>query len=410
MRNFVDQRFLGEESLRAAIAAESAGHRRIGVNNVALEPHVRGAVKRKNLAAGVSLNGSGVAAISARSSQHDQLARNDFAVPLHAHLHPQDLRVPAARHVELFLTRVLDLDRTARRQRESAAYVLEQHLLLAAESSANTRFNHAHPLKRDLQDLRDLAARMIRNLRAGADDQAIVGVQPTDGDVRFDGAVLLALRAEFPLEDVVGFAETALYAADFLQNVPGEVARGVVNTRGVGLVVNHWRARGHGLLDFEYGRQVLILHLDEPQRFLGDGPALRGNSRNPVAHEPDFGIEQVGVFRRGLRPSLSRSRMRHARDVPVSQNGVDAGKRLHLAGVDVLNARVRPRARQDLTNEHALQMYVVGERRAAGNELDAVHFLEVLANDRALGAHPYLSFAFWRHASAAASTASTGFK
>ena len=92
----------------------------------------------------------------------------------------------AARHVELFLARVLDLHRPARGQRQRAADIFQQHLLLAAESAADARLDHVHAAHRNLQNHRHLAAAMVRHLRAGADHQAIVGIQPADGDVRLD--------------------------------------------------------------------------------------------------------------------------------------------------------------------------------------------------------------------------------
>ena len=150
--------------------------------------------------------------------------------------------MPAARHVELFFARVFDLHRPARGQRQRAANIFQQHLLLAAESAADARLDHVHAAHRDLQDHRHLAAGVIRHLGAAADHQAVVGVQPTDGDVRLQRAMLLPLGAEFTLDDKVGIAETVFHVADLSQNISGNVVRGVVDPFGIRLVMDHRRA------------------------------------------------------------------------------------------------------------------------------------------------------------------------
>ena len=58
----------------------------------------------------------------------------------------QNLRMAAARHVELFLARVFDLHRPARGQGQRAADVFQQHFLLAAEAAADAGLDHVHAL------------------------------------------------------------------------------------------------------------------------------------------------------------------------------------------------------------------------------------------------------------------------
>src|ERR1035441_8497518 len=133
-----------------------------------------------------------MAAVRARRGQNLQLAGNNGAVEFDPHLPAKDLRMTAARHEELFRARVLDLHGTAGSQCQGAADVLEQHFLLAAEAAADARLDHVYALHRNLQDHGDLPSAVERHLRAAANYQAIVGVEPTNSDVRFDGAVLLA--------------------------------------------------------------------------------------------------------------------------------------------------------------------------------------------------------------------------
>ncbi len=263
---------------------------------------------------------------------------------------------------------------------------------------------------------------MERDLGAGADHQAVVGVEPADDDVRLDGGVLLARRAVLALHDEVGLLEALLDVAQLAVDVAGEVARGVLDARRVGLVVDHRRAPVHRVLHVEHGRQHLVLHLDAPQRLLGDGPRVGRDGGHAVADVPDLGVEQVGVVGRRLGKRLAGRGVRDARHVLVGQHRVHAGQRLGAAGVDPRDARMGMRARQDLADQHARQLDVVGEGGLAGDELVAVHLPDAPADD-ALLAHrraPFFDAARLAarglagaeraaRASAAASTASTGF-
>ena len=143
--------------------------------------------------------------------------------------------------------------------------------------------------------------------------------------------MLLALGAEFALDHQVGLAESVFHVADFFQNVSGKVVLGVVDARGIRLIVNHRRAVSHGLLNFQDGRQNFVLDLNQPQRLFGDGAALRRNGRHAIAHQAHLGVEQIGVVRRRLRPALTGGGVGHARNIFVGQHGMHAGKRLGFA-------------------------------------------------------------------------------
>ena len=151
--------------------------------------------------------------------------------------------------------------------------------------------------------------------------------------------------------------------------------------------MNHRRAIGHGLLDFQDGRQNLVLDFDQPQRLFRDGAAFRRDGRHAVAHQAHFGVEQIGVVRRRLRPALTGGGVGHARNILVSQDGMHAGKSLGFGGVNPLDARVRVRAGKNLAVEHSGKVNVVGESRTAGDELEPVHLLRVLPDDGMLGTH-----------------------
>ncbi len=164
-----------------------------------------------------------MAAVGAGAGQHRHSAGDQGAILLETHFHLQYLWVPAARHEEFLPARVFDLHRPAGGQREGGADVLQQHLLLATEAAAHARFDDTHALDRYLQDHRHLAAGMERHLRAGADHQAVIRIEPRDRDVRLEHGMLLAGGAEFVLQHQVRRAEPVRDVAELLVNRGGDV-------------------------------------------------------------------------------------------------------------------------------------------------------------------------------------------
>ncbi len=192
------------------------------------------------------------------------MVRDDGAVLFDTHPEPEDLRVPGARHEELLVARVLQLDGPVRGEGERGADVLDHHFLLAAEAAADPRLDHAHPAHRDLQDHRHLAAHVERDLGAGADHQPVVGVEPADDDMRLDGGVLLPRRPVFTLQDQVRLLEPLRDVAQLPVDVARQVPGGVLDAGRVRLVVDHGGAAVHRVLHVEHRGQHLVLDLDAP--------------------------------------------------------------------------------------------------------------------------------------------------
>ena len=82
--------------------------------------------------------------------------------------------------------------------------VFDQHLLLCAEATADTRLNYSNVFDVASDEWRQHAASVERNLGGGPDYEAFVRVQPCDGDVRFDGAWLNLVYPEGLFVVVVG--------------------------------------------------------------------------------------------------------------------------------------------------------------------------------------------------------------
>jgi hypothetical protein len=66
-----------------------------------------------------------------------------------------------------------------------------------------------------------------------------------------------------------------------------------------------------------------------------------------------------------------------------------ARKRFGFAYVNPLNEGVCVRAGKNLAVKHSGKVDIVGERRAAGDELEPVHLLKILSDDGVFGTHGF---------------------
>ena len=209
VRDLVHVALEREEALRAAVAAEGAGHGEVRVDGARLVAQVRAAVERERAVAGHAHDGERVRAVGAGVLEHLHLDGGEAAV-LHPALDGDDLRVARARRGQLLLARVLEPHRAAGAQGEHPAQVLDEDLLLAAEAAADARLDHADAADGDAEQGRDDAAHVERHLGGGAHHQAVVLVEPGDGDVRLDRGLLHVGDAVGLLEDALRLREAAL--------------------------------------------------------------------------------------------------------------------------------------------------------------------------------------------------------
>jgi len=158
---------------------------------------------------------------------------------------------------------------------------------------------------------------------------------------------VLLLDVEGPLEHVGGRVERRLdlgvghgLAGDLARDVAG----GVEDALGVGLVVDD-RCAGPDRLDLvEDGREHVVGHLDPSARLLGDRHALRGDRGDPVADVADLVVEADLVPRSRVRPALAAGGVLHAGGVERVQHRVHARQGARLGVVDGDDARVGVRA------------------------------------------------------------------
>jgi hypothetical protein len=135
---------------------------------------------------------------------------------------------------------------------------------------------------------------------------------------------------------------------------------------GLGPELGHaGRAGLHRLQRVDGGRQDLVLHLDQVERFLGDGGLVGRHGRHRLAGEHDAVDGQHRVSARG-RLVLELG------DVARGQHRAHAGQRLGLAGVDRDDLGVRVRAAQELGVQQTARRDVGHVLHAAGDLLGPV--------------------------------------
>ncbi len=257
---------------------------------------------------------------------------------------------------ELLAARELELHGPAEPQGRERDDVLREHLLLAAEPAAHALAVHAHALRVEVEDARQVAAREERHLRGRPHDEPPVVVERRDGAVRLERRVLHAVGAVRGLVHDVGLREPALDVAELAVHLGDDVRLRPRDTRGGGVELGvHERGAGrHGRFRVDDGGQRLVLDADPAHALLSGGDdGLGDDGRDPLADVPHHVVEDprvVGVVGeqlvlRGREPGRGR--------VLVREHGVHAGHRERLRRVDRDHARVRVRGPHELEVEQA---------------------------------------------------------
>jgi hypothetical protein len=153
---------------------------------------------------------------------------------------------------ELLLAGVLEAGRASGAQRHHRRDVLDQHLLLDPKPAAETRLDHSHPVDGQVQQAGDDPPHMERHLSAGEDDEAPVGVEVGDDDMRLERSVLGVLGLDGGLDDHGGFGEPLGDVTGAGRDHGHDVVGGIEHVEAVILVVDHRRARGEGGVDGEH--------------------------------------------------------------------------------------------------------------------------------------------------------------
>jgi hypothetical protein len=102
--------------------------------------------------------------------------------------------------------------------------VLGEQLLLAAEAAADPRGEDAHVLRGEAEDVAQLVAHEVGHLRARAQHEAPVGVEPSPGRVGLEGGVAHALGLPGSRDDRGGLGDRGVDVAHLRVHLGEHVA------------------------------------------------------------------------------------------------------------------------------------------------------------------------------------------
>src|SRR5947209_15833781 len=90
----------------------------------------------------------------------------------------------------------------------------------------------------------------------------------------------------------------------------------------------------HGFERIEYGRQHLVLYIDQAKGIFGNGRRLGSNEGHPITDVANTIIKEVSIIGRRLRIGLTSSAIGHARQVFMCKYGIHAREGKRLAFID----------------------------------------------------------------------------
>ena len=321
---FVDRALDGEAGLAEPVAAEGAGRRRVRVHHLGVHPLVGATVHADRGRAGVIEHAAAMIAVGAGVGQHVDRQSLKHAACVAAGAHARAHGMTMRRGRDRLRARELECAGASGAQRRQHHDILDQHLLLGAETAADPAGNHADALARDREQPCQRIARQERHLRAGAHHDRAVRVDRGQRTMRLERRVMQALGVVFGLDHVRAARECCLDIADTRMEGGQDVARRLLDARIRVLVVHHRRAGRARGLGVGHRRQNLPRDRQRPRarlrcrRRLGDhgGHALPDMPRAIVEDRGVVGIvSPILVARGGEQPMLADVVMReHAHD------------------------------------------------------------------------------------------------
>ena len=164
----------------------------------------------------------------------------------------------------------------------SAKNVLDEHFLLAAEPAADALAEHPHLVGRQIERVGQRAPGQERHLRAGADIEDSVGIDPGEAAMGFQRGVLHPLRREGALIGDGGLRQRSRDIAEFAMDFRDDIAGRVGDAVFVRLVaVQHGRIRRNRGGGIDHRRQDFVLDLEPAAAFLGGGFGLGDRRPRP---------------------------------------------------------------------------------------------------------------------------------
>ena len=166
---------------------------------------------------------------------------------------------------------------------------------------------------------------------------------PGDRAVRLEMHVLGAGGRIGHFVDGVGLGEAMLDIADLAMDVDIDIV-----AKGDALIVQDRRGGLHGRFRVEHRRQKLVVHFEQPARFLGGAFGLGHHRRHPLADEAHDIVEHVGVVGIDHVILVGRGRVQFARHVLPGEDRDHPGHGQGLVALDRFDARMGMRRAEHL--------------------------------------------------------------
>ena len=307
---------------------------------------------------------------------HRRLQGRDLAVLGGTHLDRHRRSRGGPRGAEHLLAAHHHLDRAAGLAREDQRQRLEVDDGLAAEAAADLGGDRAH-----VAQLR--SGKLGRHVTdhevalAAAPDRDLSALDVDDAGVRLDVALMHGLGLEVALDDDVGSGEAGIAVAELVLERAGDVGGGSRSRLGADaahVLVQDWGTRLQGLVNVDDPGQHLVVDLDQLEGVGRDSVRYRRHRRDRVTH-----IERLlarhdvaAVEAQVLDAEGGRLVPWELDEVLADHDGLHAGERQGLVGVDGPDAGMGVRAAQDPAPEHAGQGEVGSEGSTSRHLVDAV--------------------------------------
>ena len=380
----------GEVALGGAVAPVSAAHRQVGVHRAAVEPEMGDFVQKgQGFGPRVGQNRERVGPVGPGVHQSVHLQGHNGPVLPPDPGFQADLHLVAGAGGEEHLFPAEHQPAGAPGAPGGQAHQrLQQHLLFAAEASADAGLDHPDLPQRNAEHHGGDPAGVEGHLGAGDDHEPALFVQVRQGGVGFQGAVAHVGGTVFVLNHEIGLGEAPGRIAVGELHLGGQVAGGVVGHGDLGELVVGVEFGGvglQGLLHVKHGGQHPVGHPDALEGFLGDVRGFGGHHGHPVAHEAHLSVEEHRVVGGGLGIPLAGGGVQHPGHIAVMEHGHHAVQGLGLRGVQVHDLGVGVGRVQDLEVQGIAEFKVVGEPGRARGQGHGVNLLYGVPNTLELG-------------------------
>ena len=233
-------------------------------------------------------------AVRAGVGQDAHFVGGDRAVALDAGLHPDPHRMAGAGGDKFLFAGVFVNDRAARGNGQMCGNILHQDFLLAAETAADPRLDHADAFDRQPEHRGEQSAHVERHLGGGADDQAVIFVPVGDRHVRFDMETCWTLGTSYSASKISSASAKPFSTSPMSMRISAARFFSGLESAKLTYSGSSWMRTTPGCMAFAGSRtdgSSFIFNIDQLQGLFGDLRRFGGDKGHPVTHKADFVIQ-----------------------------------------------------------------------------------------------------------------------